>query len=104
MKFGVPVFNGVDGQRVWTVVGVAGDTWDRGPRQDVEPEVLLPLAQTPAEVFFWISRELQLAVRTAAPVATVASDIRRVVAAVDPALPLGRGAHARGATRDVVRA
>jgi putative ABC transport system permease protein len=89
VKFGVPVFNGVDGQRVWTVVGVAGDTWDRGPRQEVEPEVLLPLAQTPAEVFSWISRELQLAVRSAAPVATVASGIRRAVAAVDPALPLG---------------
>ncbi len=89
VKFGVPVFNGGDGQRVWTVVGVAGDTWDRGPRQDVEPEVLLPLAQTPAEVFFWISRELQLAVRTTAPLTAVTGDIRRVVAAVDPALPLG---------------
>jgi putative ABC transport system permease protein len=89
VKFGVPVFNGVDGQRVWTVVGVAADTRDRGPRSDVAPEVLLPLAQTPAEVFFWISRELQLAVRSAAPAAAVAGDIRRVVAAVDPALPLG---------------
>ena len=64
VKFDVPVFNGQDGTRVWSVVGVSTDTWDRGPREAVEPEVLIPLAQTPAEVFSWISRELQLVVRT----------------------------------------
>lgn len=89
VKFGVPVFNGQDGTRVWSVVGVAADTWDRGPREALEPEVLIPLAQTPADVFFWISRELQLAVRTRGNPQTLAPDIRRVVASADPAIPLG---------------
>jgi len=90
VKFEVPVFNGSDGTRVWQVVGVAADTWDRGPRVAVEPEVLIPLAQTPGDVFFWISRELQLAVRTRGSALALAPDIRRVVAAADPAIPLGR--------------
>lgn len=89
VRFGVPVFNGVDGQRVWHVVGVAGDTWDRGPRAEVEPEVLLAIAQTPPEVFFWISRELQLAVRTSGDTASVAAGVRRAVAGIDPSLPVG---------------
>ena len=89
VTFGVPVFNGNDGTRVWHIIGVATDTWDRGPREAVEPEVLIPIAQTPAEVFFWISRELQLAVRTTGDPAAVAPAVRRAVAAVDPALPVG---------------
>ncbi len=89
VKFGVPVFNGPDGTRVWSVVGVAADTWDRGPREAVEPEVLIPIAQTPGDVFFWISRELQLAVRTRGNAQALAPEVRRVVAAADPAIPLG---------------
>ena len=89
VKFGVPVFNGADGTRVWQVVGVAADTWDRGPREAVEPEVLIPLAQTPGDVFFWISRELQLAVRTRGDAQALAPEVRRVVAAADPAIPVG---------------
>ena len=91
VTFGVPVFNGDDGTRVWHVVGVASDTWDRGPREAVEPEVLLPIAQTPAEVFFWISRELQLAVRVQSgrTPTTIVPALRRAVTAVDPALPMG---------------
>lgn len=89
VTFGVPVFNGDDGTRVWHVVGVASDTWDRGPREVVEPEVLIPIAQTPAEVFFWISRELQLAVRSAGDPAAIVPAVRRAVATVDPALPMG---------------
>jgi putative ABC transport system permease protein len=90
VRFGVPAFNGADGQRVWRVVGVAADTWDKGPRETVTPEVLIPIAQAPAEVFFWISRELQLAVRTSGDPQTLGPDVRRVVATVDPAIPLGR--------------
>ncbi|MBL8139340.1 MAG: hypothetical protein JNL48_22135, partial [Acidobacteria bacterium] len=89
VTFGVPVFGGPDGTRVWHVVGVAADTWDRGPREAVEPEVLVPIAQTPAEVFFWISRELQLAVRSAGDPAAIVPAVRRAVTAVDPALPMG---------------
>lgn len=89
ITFGVPVFNGDDGTRVWHVVGVASDTWDRGPREVVEPEVLIPIAQTPAEVFFWISRELQLAVRSTGDPTAIVPAVRRAVAAVDPALPMG---------------
>jgi len=90
LKFGVPVFSGDDGKRVWRVVGVTADTWDRGPRAAVEPEVLVALAQAPGEVFFWISRELQLAVRTQADALALGPDIRRVVNAADPAIPLGQ--------------
>ena len=89
VKFDVPVFNGPDATRVWSVVGVSTDTWDRGPREVVEPEVLIPLAQTPAEVFSWISRELQLVVRTRGGAQTPGSEIRRVVAAEDAAIALG---------------
>jgi len=89
ITFSVPVFNGEDGTRVWHVVGVASDTWDRGPREAVEPEVLIPIAQTPADVFFWISRELQLAVRASGDPAAIVPAVRRAVAAVDPALPMG---------------
>lgn len=89
ITFAVPVFGGEDGTRVWHVVGVASDTWDQGPREAVEPEVLIPIAQTPAEVFFWISRELQLAVRSAGDPAAVVPALRQAVTAVDPALPMG---------------
>ncbi|HWI16680.1 MAG TPA: ABC transporter permease, partial [Vicinamibacterales bacterium] len=84
VKFNVPVFNGADGKKVWTVIGVADDSWDRGPREAVEPEVMLPLAQTPSEVFFWISRELHLAVRTTGSPATLAAPIRSAIARIDP--------------------
>lgn len=89
VKFAVPVFGGDDGRRVWHVVGIAADSWDRGPRQAVEPEVLIPIAQTPPEVFFWISRELQLAVRASGDAAAIMPAMRRAVAAVDPSLPVG---------------
>lgn len=89
LTFGVPVFNGPDGRRVWQVVGVAANSRDRGPREDVEPEVLIPVAQAPADVFFWISRELQLAVRADGDPRAVIPEVRRVVAAIDPMLPLG---------------
>lgn len=89
VKFAVPAFAGDDGRKVWTVVGVAADSWDRGPRQTIEPEVLLPITQAPDEVFFWISRELQLAVRTAGNAEALAADVRRAVASVDPGIPIG---------------
>ena len=89
VKFAVPAFAGDDGRRVWTVVGVADDSWDRGPRQTVGPEVLLPLSQTPGEVFSWISRELQLAVRTSGDATALSADVRRAVFSVDPGIPIG---------------
>jgi hypothetical protein len=104
VTFGVPVFNGDDGTRVWHV-GVAADTWDRGPREAVEPEVFLPIAQTPAEVFFWISRELQLAVRVQGPSAD--GDRAGAPAGGDrggPGAADGRRSHARRPRGAVVRA
>lgn len=91
VKFNVPVFNGDDGKRVWTVVGVADDSWDRGPRAEVEPEVMISLAQTPAEVFFWISRELHLAVRTTGRPTALAQPVRRAIARIDPLIPMSAG-------------
>lgn len=87
--FGVPVFNGPDGARRWQVVGVAADTWDRGPRAEVTPEILMPIAQAPDEVFFWISRELQLAARVSGASRAAAPAIRRAVADVDPGIAIG---------------
>jgi len=89
IKFNIPAFNGQDGNTVWTIVGVADDTWDRGPRQQAEPEVMLAAAQTPAEVFFWIGRELQLAVRSGGDAATLATSVRRAVASIDPGIGVG---------------
>lgn len=92
LTFGVPVFNGADGTRTWRVIGVAADTFDRGPREPVGPEVLMPIAQAPADVFFWISRELQLAVQVAPAgreAAPRAADVRRVAATIEPTLALG---------------
>jgi putative ABC transport system permease protein len=91
VKFNVPVFNGADGKKVWTIVGVADDSWDQGPREVVEPEVMLPLAQTPSEVFFWISRELHLAVRTTGSPAVLAGSIRSAITRIDPAIPMTAG-------------
>lgn len=90
VTFGVPVFNGADGRQVWRVVGVTADTWDRGPRVAVEPEVWLPVAQTPPEVFAWISGELQLAVRTDGDAAALGADLRRIVTAAAPGIAIGR--------------
>lgn len=89
VTFGVPVFNGADGTQRWTIVGVAADTWDRGPRQAVEPEVLIPLAQTPPEVFFWISGELQLAVRTSRHASEITAQVRSIAAATGTGVALG---------------
>lgn len=89
LTFGVPVFNGADGARTWRVVGVATDTFDRGPREPVTPEVLMPIAQAPADVFFWISRELQLAVRADRDVTALGPDVRRAAADVDATIALG---------------
>lgn len=89
VSFGVPVFNGADGARTWRVVGVATDTFDRGPREPVAPEVLMPIAQAPADVFFWISRELQLAVRADRGALALAPDVRRATSEVEAGLPLG---------------
>ena len=69
---------------------MAADIWDRGPRASVEPEVLIPLTQTPADVFSWISGELQLAVRTRGNAQALGPAIRRVVAAADPRIPIGQ--------------
>ena len=91
VKFNVPVFNGADGKRVWTVVGVSDDTWDRGPRESVEPEVMIALTQTPSEVFFWISRELHIAVRSTGDALALAGGVRRAVARIDPAIPMSAG-------------
>lgn len=87
--FGVPVFNGADGTRRWQVVGVAADTWDRGPRAEVAPEILMPIAQAPNDVFFWISRELQIAARVTGAAPAVAPAIRRAVSEVDPEIAVG---------------
>ena len=70
-------------------VVVVNQTLARGPRQTIEPEVLLPLSHTPGEDFFWISRELQLAVRTSGNAAALSADVRRAVFHVDPAIPIG---------------
>ena len=92
VKFNVPVFGGPDGRRVYTVIGVADDTWDRGPRERVAPEVMLPIAQTPSEVFFWISRELHLAARSTVSPRALSAGIRRATARIDPAIPMSPGA------------
>lgn len=60
--FAVPEFN-PEPRTPWQVIGVAADARDRGPRDDVEPEVYVTMAQGPAAVFDWIGRQVLLVVR-----------------------------------------
>jgi hypothetical protein len=75
-----------------TIVGVAGDVRDGGPRSDAAPEFFAPLGQVSSEPWdWWIGRELVLVARPTAagtdPLA-LAPVLARAVAGVDARVPL----------------
>jgi predicted permease len=65
------------------IVGVVGDTHHDGPGQDVESEIYVPYLQAKRNF-------MQLAIRTTADPTSLASAVRREVAAVDPEQPIAR--------------
>ncbi|MEZ5283706.1 MAG: ABC transporter permease [Vicinamibacterales bacterium] len=73
----------------WQVVGVVADARDRGPRDDVQPEVYLSMAQGPPGVLDWIGRQLLLVARSDEAGATVGPPLLRdAVRDADPRLAL----------------
>ena len=79
-----------------TVIGVAADVRNRGPAQGSEPEYYV--ARKPAPDFNWNNQEPPMGWRTAQVVARTALDqraaaaeVRRVLAELDPALPVTLG-------------
>ena len=63
LKFAVRDFNLRGPETPWQVIGVVADARDAGPRAPVQPEVYLPMAQGPADVFEWIGRQALLTIR-----------------------------------------
>ena len=70
-----------------TVVGVVGDIRARGLEREAEPQVYLPYRQVPDnDIIFYIPKDL--VVRSSTPPAALLPQLRRIVAAADPALPV----------------
>ncbi len=72
----------------WEVVGVVRDPRDWGLRNDPQPQVFIPLAQTPSEIWEWAGREVHLVARSSQPVAAVRTALAAAVSRVDPTLAL----------------
>lgn len=70
------------------VVGVADDVYWQGPMQPISPEFYLPMSQIPGEAWNWIQRTMYIVARTDGDPAALAPALRRITAAVDPAVPL----------------
>jgi putative ABC transport system permease protein len=66
-----------------TIVGVVADVRDQGLAAGTTPAFYVPLAQSPHPV-----RNLVFAVRTAQPAPGLGNPIRRVLAEIDPSLPV----------------
>lgn len=72
----------------WEVVGVVRDPRDWGLRNDPQPQVFIPLAQTPSEIWEWAGREVHLVARSSQPVAAIRTALATAVSRVDPTLAL----------------
>jgi predicted permease len=74
----------------WTIVGVVEDWLDRGPRAETQPQVFVPIAQSPPEVLAWVNRQFVLAIRSDLPAGDQATSVRNAIARVDPQAPVGQ--------------
>ncbi|MEO7360336.1 MAG: ABC transporter permease, partial [Gemmatimonadaceae bacterium] len=76
----------------WEVVGIAADTRDWGSRNESRPQVYLPIAQTPDEVWEWTNRTAVVVVqRSVTPSGDFSVALKRLQSAVqrvDATLPL----------------
>lgn len=76
----------------WEIVGVAADTRDWGSRNASRPQVYLPFAQTPDEVWEWTNRTsiivAQNSVTKTGGYSLALAKLQDAVKRVDPALPL----------------
>ncbi|HEX9945630.1 MAG TPA: FtsX-like permease family protein [Thermoanaerobaculia bacterium] len=81
--------DGPDGPDYKMIVGVAADLRSRGLAAESVPEFYLPMVQAPPEAWNWFQRSMFLVVRAAAgrPESLV-PPLRRVVAGIDPGIPL----------------
>jgi predicted permease len=70
------------------VVGVAGNTRWLGLAAGIEPEFYLPVAQAPAVVWDWTQRSMYVVARTDGSPESLTPSLRRIVAGIDPDLPL----------------
>jgi predicted permease len=70
------------------IVGIAANLRSRGLAETVQTEFWLPAAQAPPESWDWIQRTVYVLVRTSGEPEAVAPVIRRVVAGIDPDIPL----------------
>jgi predicted permease len=65
----------------WTVIGITGDVHAGGLGDDVRDEVYQPSAQN-------VQRGMEIVIRGAVPVTTIAAAVRRVIGTLDPLLPV----------------
>jgi putative ABC transport system permease protein len=86
------IFSAVDfnpqPRTLWQVVGIAGDVRDRGPREEVEPEVYVSMAQGPPAVLDWIGRQVLLVARADRGNRMTPALLRDAARGVDPRLAL----------------
>jgi predicted permease len=71
-----------------TVIGVATDVSAEGPAQPVQPEFYLPIAQLSKVEWGWTNGNMFVVARTAGDPMAVAPSVRRVVAGIDPGVPV----------------
>lgn len=71
----------------YEVVGVVREPRDGGLRSDPVPQVFIPLAQTPAEVFYWSARSVHIVWRPGTTTRT-RDQVAAAVHRIDPTLPL----------------
>ena len=71
----------------WRIVGVIDDTRDWGSRNETRPQIYVPMAQTPDEVWDWVNRTSVVVAKDGANPATL-TRLREAVHRVDASLPL----------------
>ena len=80
--------NGSSPQGTKTVIGVVADVRWRGPAGAIDPEFYQPLAQLDDTAWGWTRRALFVVARTDGDAAALAPAVRRVIAGIDPGVPL----------------
>jgi putative ABC transport system permease protein len=70
------------------IVGVAADVRSRGLGATLSPEFYLPLEQVPREAWGWIQRTMFIVARADGAPEALTPALRRVVAGIDPDVPL----------------